>query len=131
MASATAARDWIRLIVGTWNRGVGAGIAGVIPMILFNHLWLGKELFPLFGIIPFAVLWGVLYAGIATLDRIKQVATAPRTGIILGIIYGFLVWWGPQVGKPMKEYLTVNGAIQVVFFGVVLGLVYAYSPDVE
>jgi hypothetical protein len=49
----------------------------------------------------------------------------------LAVVYSFVVWWGPQVGKPIGEYITVNGAIQVALFGVVIGLVYAYSPDVE
>lgn len=121
-----------RIVIGKWHTGVGAGIAAVIPMILYNFVWLGNDLFPLFGLLPYAMLWGVLYAGIATIDRIEQVATDPLTGVVIGIIYSVLVWMGPQVGEPLGQgVFTVGGAIQIVVFGVVLGLVYAYSPDIE
>lgn len=130
MASALK-REWLRRdLIGRWHVGVGIGIAGVIPMILFSVLQ-GQELFPLFGLIPFAVVWGIIYAGIARIERISQLASTPQTGVLLGILYSFLVWWGPQVGKPIGEYITVNGAIQLVAFGIVLGLVYAHSPDVS
>jgi hypothetical protein len=116
-------------LVGKWHTGVGTGIAGVIPIILFS-VWQGNELFPLLGLVPFAVLWGVVYAGVNTIDRLEELASTPRTGALLGVVYSFLVWWGPQVGKPIGEYITVNNAIQVALFGIVLGVVYAYSPDV-
>jgi len=130
MASNTATAGVGRLIVGKWHTGVGAGVAGVIPMILFNHLWLGKELFPSFGLIPFAVLWGVVYAGIAGVGRLNRLAANPRTGTVLGIAYGFLVWMGPQIGEPIGQgTFTLNGVIQIVLFGGVLGVVYASSPQ--
>jgi hypothetical protein len=129
MSSALAQDGLGGVIVGKWHVGVGSGIAAVIPMILYSVVQ-GQELFPLFGLVPFAVLWGTVYAGIATFDRVERVATEPRTGVLVGTIYSVLVWWGPQVGKPIGEYITVNSAIQIVLFGVVLGLVYAHSPDV-
>lgn len=131
MAAQTPKDDLGSRVIGTWHVGVGTGIAGVIPMILFNNFVLGKELFQLFGLIPFAVLWGLVYAAISEIDQIEQYATDPRTALPLGIIYGFVVWWGPQIGKPVGEYVSVNGAIQVVLFGIVVGLVYAYSTEVE
>ena len=130
MASPLATTGLHRRVIGTWHTGVGAGVAGVIPMILFNHVWLGNELFLQFGLIPFAVLWGVIYSGIAAIDRIGRFASNPRTAAISGIVYGFLVWMGPQIGEPIGQgTLTVNGVIQSVMFGGVRGLVYAYSPD--
>lgn len=116
-------------VIGSWHIGVGTGIAGVIPMILYATLIQGKELFPLFGLIPFAVLWGLVYVGIASIDQLHQLANNLRTALPMGIIYGFAVWWGPQVGKPLGEYISMNSTIQVVLFGVVVGLLYAYSPD--
>jgi len=131
MASTTSTDRLRRTVIGTWHTGVGAGIASVIPMILYDTVWLGNELFPAFGLVPFAVLWGVLYAGLASIDRIQRLAATPRTGVPLGVAYSALVWMGPQVGEPIGQgTFTVNGAVQVVLFGAVLGLVYAYSPDV-
>ena len=103
----------------------------MIPMILFSAVVGGKDLFPLFGLVPFAVLWGLVYAAGATVDRIEWLATDIRTAIPLGVVYGFVVWWGPQVGKPIGVYVTVNGAIQVALFGGVVGAVYAYSTGFE
>lgn len=129
MAPKTGATDIGRVVVGTWQRGVGAGVAAVIPMITDNVVLGGKELFLQFGLIPFAVLWGVLYAGLARHDRVERLAARPLTGVGLGTAYSFLVWMGPQVGEPLGQgVFTVGGAVQVVTFGLVLGLVYAYSP---
>jgi hypothetical protein len=96
-------------------------------MIVFSTVVGGQDLFPLFGMIPFAVAWGLLYAGLASVDRIRRLAAKPRTGLPLGVAYGFLVWWGPQVGKPLGEFVSVNAAIQAAAFGAVVGLLYAYS----
>ena len=73
------------------------------------------------------MLWGLLYVGVASVARIERLATDPRTGAPTGIAYGFLVWWGPQIGKPLGEYASVDGAVQVAAFGLVVGLLYAYS----
>ena len=61
------------------------------------------------------------------LFRSRRLAAKPRTGLPLGVAYGFLVWWGPQVGKPLGEYVSVNAAMQAAAFGAVVGLLYAYS----
>ena len=45
----------------------------------------------------------------------------------MGVAYGLLVWWGPQVGKPLGEYASVDGAVQAAAFGLVVGLLYTYS----
>lgn len=130
MAASVTTADLPRIVVGKWQAGVGAGIAGVIPLIVYNHVWLGNELFLEFGLFPFAVLWGVVYSGVATLDRVRRYARDPRSGVIAGIAYSVLVWMGPQIGEPIgRGVFTVGGTLQVVTFGAVLGLVYAYSPD--
>ena len=116
-----------RGVVETWHTGVGIGVAGVIPMILLSTVVGGQDLFPLFGLIPYAVAWGLLYAGAASVARIERLAADPRTGAPMGVAYGFLVWWGPQVGKPLAEYASVDGAVQAAAFGLVVGLLYAYS----
>lgn len=101
-------------------------------MILYNLVWRGEDLFLLFGLLPYAMLWRLLYVAIASIDRIEQLASTTTTGVVMGILYSFLVWMGPQLGKPLGEgVFTVGGAMQVVAFGVVLGLVYACSPRVE
>ena len=127
MATSTRTDGVGRGLLETWHTGVGIGIAGVIPMILFSTLVGGQDLFPLFGLIPYAVAWGLLYAGLASIDRVRRLAADPRTGAPMGVAYGFLVWWGPQVGKPLGEYMSVNGAVQAAAFGLVVGLLYAYS----
>jgi len=131
MASTTPTAGLRRRVVGTWYAGVGAGIAGVLPMIVSDAVVFGNELFLAFGLFPFAVLWGLVYAGVASIDRIGRLAATPRTGVPLGVAYSALVWMGPQVGEPIGQgTFTVAGAVQVVLFGAVLGLVHAYSPDV-
>lgn len=132
MASETASQGLGRVIVGRWHTGVGAGIAGVIPMIVFNTFWVGNSFESLFSLLPFAVLWGVAYAGVASVGPLARLATAPPTGVGAGVVYSFVVWMGPQVGEPIGQgVFTVNGVVQIVLFGAVLGLVYAYSPYVE
>ena len=96
-------------------------------MIAFSVVVGGQDLFPLFGLIPYAVLWGLLYAGVASVARIERLAADPRTGAPMGVAYGFLVWWRPQVGKPLGEHVSVDGAVQATAFGLVVGLLYAYS----
>ena len=127
MATSNKRSGFGRGLLETWHTGVGIGIAGVIPMILFSTVVGGQDLFPLFGLIPYAVAWGLLYAGLASVDRIRRLAAKPRTGAPMGVAYGFLVWWDPQVGKPLGEYVSVNGAVQAAAFGLVVGLLYAYS----
>lgn len=130
MASQTASHGFHRSVIGKWHVGVGAGIAGVIPMVVFNMVVVGNDFPSLFGLLPFAVLWGLVYAGMASIDRVAPVAKEPVTGVGLGVTFGFLVWMGPQVGEPLGQgVFTVNGVIQIVLFGAVLGAVYAYSPD--
>lgn len=132
MASTTSTADLRRRVVGTWYAGVGAGIAGVIPMIVFDAAVFGNELFLAFGLFPFALLWGLVYAGVASVDRIGRLAGTPRTGVPTGVAYSFLVWMGPQVGEPIGQgTFTLAGTFQVVVFGAVLGLVYAYAPGVD
>ena len=127
MATSSKRSGFGRGLLETWHTGVGIGIAGVIPMILLSTVVGGQDLFPLFGLIPYAVAWGLLYAGLASIDQIRRLAAAPRTGAPMGVAYGFLVWWGPQIGKPFGEYVSVNGAMQAAAFGLVVGLLYAYS----
>ena len=79
MATSTRTDGVGRGLLETWHTGVGIGIAGVIPMILFSTVVGGQDLFPLFGLIPYAVAWGLLYAGLASVDRIRRLAAAPRT----------------------------------------------------
>ena len=127
MATSTGTEGVGRGILETWHTGVGIGIAGVIPMIVFSTLVGGQDLFPLFGLIPYAVLWGLLYAGVASVDRIGRLASKPTTGTLLGVAFGFVVWWGPQMGKPIGEFVSVNAAVQAAAFGAVVGLLYALS----
>lgn len=132
MAPKTETPDLGRVIVGKWHTGVGAGIAGLAAMMAFNMVVVGNSFESLFGLLPFAVLWGVIYSGIASIEPIANLATAPRTGIPLGIVYGFVVWMGPQIGEPIgRGIFTVNGAVQIVVFGALLGATYAYSPSVD
>ena len=76
---------------------------------------------------PLDFCFGPSLKGRRSVDRLKRVAANPRTGAPTGVAYGFLVWWGPQVGKPLGEYVSVNAAIQAAAFGAVVGLLYAYS----
>ena len=58
MATSNKRDEFGRGLPETWHTGVGIGIAGVIPMILFSTVVGGRDLFPLFGLISYAVLWG-------------------------------------------------------------------------
>ena len=58
MATSRRTDDVSRGVLETWHTGVGIGIAGLIPMIAFSAVVGGRDLFPLFGLIPHAVLWG-------------------------------------------------------------------------
>lgn len=77
------------------HTGVGAGIAAVAPMMAVNMLWVGNSFPSLFGLDPFAVLWGVGSAGITSIDRVDRYAADPLTGPILGIGFSSTVWIGP------------------------------------
>jgi len=127
MATSTGTEGVGRGILETWHTGVGIGIAGVIPMIAFNVLVGGKDLFPQFGLIPFAVLWGLMYVALTRIGPVERLASKPTTGTLLGVAFGFVVWWGPQMGKPIGEFVSVNAAVQAAAFGAVVGLLYALS----
>ena len=60
MATSNERNGFGRGLLETWHTGVGIGIAGVIPMIAFSVVVGGQDLFPLFGLIPYAVAWGLL-----------------------------------------------------------------------
>lgn len=127
MATNTGTLALGRGVLDAWHTGVGIGIAGVIPMVLYSTTVGGKDLFPLFGLIPFAVVWGLLYVALTRIELVDRVASTPATGVPLGVVYGFLVWWGPQVGKPVGEYVSVGAAVHAAAFGAVVGLLYALS----
>ena len=60
MATSTETDDVSRGVLKAWHTGVGIGIADVTPMIAFSVVVGGQDLFPLFGLIPYAVAWGLL-----------------------------------------------------------------------
>ncbi len=130
MAARLGTSDVSGLLIRRWHTGVGAGIAAVMPMLMFNMLWVGNNFPSLFGLLPFAVLWGVVYAGITSIDHIDRYATDLRTAPLLGVGYSAIVWIGPQLGEPIGQgVFTPNGVLQVGLFGVTLGLIYAVTPE--
>lgn len=117
-------------LITRWHLGVGAGIAAVVPMVGANMLLVGTDVPSLFGLLPFAILWGLVYAGLTTIDRLHEIAADPQTGPWVGIGYSALVWMGPQLGEPIGQgTFTLNGTVQVVLFGLMLGVVYVLSPE--
>lgn len=129
MAVRHSAPDVGARLVTRWHIGVGVGIAAVIPMVVANMLLTGNSFPSLFGLLPYAVLWGLVFVGITTVDRVHDHAADPRTGPLVGVGYSALVWIGPQLGEPIGGgVFTPNGVLQVVLFGVTLGWIYAVTP---
>lgn len=69
-------------------------------------------------------LFGLLYAGIASIGVVAALATEPRTGGVVGLGYGVLFWVTTIIG----DSITVSGLLAALTFGIVIGLLYAVSP---
>lgn len=121
-----------RINAGKWLTGAGAGavgaVAGSLVLFALGAFELADVTVEALGILvmPGAV-FGLVYAGIASIDAIAARATEPRTGVLVGLGYGGLFWVTTIIG----DSITASGLLAALTFGVVLGLLYAVSPYPE
>ena len=118
-----------RIDGGRWLTGAVAGAAGaaVAAIILIgvgpvDPVDLGGEAMGVL-LMPGAV-FGLAYAGLATVPQVADVATDPATGLVLGLGFGVLFWLSTLLTGPV----TTSGLLASLAFGAVLGLLYGASP---
>lgn len=118
-----------RVDVGRWATGACAGAVGaaVASIVLFaagtaDPAEVGVEALGVL-LVPGAV-FGLLYAGLASLPRVATYASRPRTGVLVGAGYGVLFWTTTVAGGG------ISGGVFVacLAFGTVVGVLYAVSP---
>ena len=107
-------------VAGAAGAAVAAGILiGVGPVVPAD---LGVEAMGVL-LMPGAV-FGLAYAGLATVPQVADVATDPATGLVLGLGFGVLFWLSTLLTGPV----TTSGLLASLAFGAVLGLLYGASP---
>ena len=117
-----------RIDGGRWLTGAVAGAAGaavaaiiLIGVGLVDPVDLGVEAMGVL-LMPGAV-FGLAYAGLATVPRVADLAAAPATGTALGLGYGVLFWLSTLLTGPA----TTSGLLASLAFGAVVGLLYGAS----
>jgi hypothetical protein len=132
MAAEPTAVGRRRINAGKWLTGAGAGAIGAalawVLLIAMGETALSDISVESLGVLlmPGAV-FGLVYAGFASLDRVSALATEPRTGAVLGLGYGLLFWVTTIIGSAISP----SGLLVGVTFGTSIGLLYAVSPYVE
>ena len=118
-----------RIDVARWLTGAVAGAGGAVVAagILIgigpvDPAELGPEAAGVL-LVPGAVV-GLAYAGLATVNRVADVATDQATGLALGLGLGVLFWLSTLLTGPV----TASGLLASLAFGAVVGLLYASSP---
>lgn len=117
---------------GTWLTGAAAGAVGaaVASVMLYASGAFDPAAVGIGAVgvlfMPGAV-FGLIYAGLARLDRLSALAREPETGVLLGLGYGFLFWVTTVVGSEFAP----SGLLAGLTFGVVIGFLFAVSPYVE
>lgn len=115
-----------------WLTGAGAGAVGAVAgsLVLFaaGAFEVSELSVEALGVlfVPGAA-FGLVYAGIAGVDRIAGLAAEPRTGGAVGLVYGVLFWATTLIGGSV----TVGGLLAGLAFGATIGVLYACSPVVE
>ncbi|PSP99869.1 hypothetical protein BRC94_06445 [Halobacteriales archaeon QS_5_70_17] len=120
-----------RIDPGRWLTGAVAGAIGAVAgsLVLFaaGAFEVSELSVEVLGVlfVPGAA-FGLVYAGIAGVDRIASLAADPRTGGAVGIAYGVLFWATTLTGGPA----TAGGLLSGLAFGGTIGVLYARSPFV-
>lgn len=132
MASRTVGDGLAGIEWGPWLTGAVAGAiaAAVALLVLFamGTFELSDTGLEILGILimPGAV-FGLLYAGVASIKRVSPLARRPGFGVVLGLAYGILFWLTTVIGQSF----SLSGLLAGLTFGVVIGVLYAISPFVE
>lgn len=105
MATETRVTDAVELGTGVkhWTTG---GVAGFLGGALFGgmmaHTPMMENVAALLGLadpaagwiihLVISIIFGVVYAGIVSIDQLAAFARRPSSGSVLGAIYGVVVW---------------------------------------
>lgn len=129
MGAETPTTGLDRINPGKWLTGAGAGavgaVAGSFVLFALGTVELSDITPEMLGILVMpGALFGLLYAGIASIGVVASLATEPRTGGVVGLGYGVLFWVTTIIG----DSITASGLLAALTFGIVIGLLYAVSP---
>lgn len=115
---------------GKWLTGAVAGAVGAFAASIVLFATDAFELSEL-GIEAVGILFmpgavfGLLYAGLASIERLRSLTSEPQTGVVVGLLYGIAFSLTTLVGGSF----SVSSLLAGVTFGVTIGVVYAISPS--
>lgn len=107
-------------LAGAVGAAIAAGVLIAMDTTLLTTLGgdaLGVLLMP-------GAVFGALYALLAQIPLIADLATEPRTGLLVGVGYGLLFWSTTIPGGANPQRTLVASLV----FGAVIGLLYASWP---
>lgn len=136
-----------------WLSGVAAGIVaavivGIVVWVGFDAAIIEEDIPDPFGLTGAAAGWGVLlvigilagviYSAMNAVEAIDAWASTARTGAILGLAYGVVLWLLAVVTIPLisgdgldgiGDYaVSADGILGYALFGVVIGFLYLLIP---
>lgn len=117
---------------GKWLTGALAGAVGAFAASIVLFATGAFELSTL-GIEAVGILFmpgavfGLLYTALVSFERLREPASEPKTGIVIGLLYGIAFSLTTLVGGSFD----VSSLLAGVTFGVTIGVLYALSPYVS
>lgn len=154
MASDTAETKTDRPEDRAWASGAAGGIVaavltGLIIQFAFDPAVLTESIPAAVGLsglpagwvvlLLFGAVLGLVYAAAAALDPVAEYAGVPGTGVAVGLAFGLVLWVLAVVVTPIwlgvvgvengYDATNIRAVLGYALFGVVVGLVYALSPN--
>ena len=154
MASGTAETGTDRSDARAWASGAAGGVVaavltGLIIQFAFDPAVLTESIPSAVGFSGLAAGWvvllllgavlGLAYAAAAGSDPLAEYAGVPGTGVAVGLAFGILLWVLAVVVTPIwlgvvgvengYDVANLRAILGYALFGVVVGLVYALSPN--
>lgn len=118
---------WGRWLTGAVTGAIAAAVAALVLYSFgtFEVSDVGVETLGIL-IMPGAA-FGLLYAAIASIDRVSTLSQRPGFGLVVGLGFGILFWLTTVIGQSFN----LSGLLAGLTFGGVIGVLYALSPFIE
>lgn len=139
-----------------WTSAAVAGllsamIVGIVVWLGFDSSIITEDIPSPFGLngagagwvilLAIGIIAGLLYGALNSIEALDRWASTSRTGAILGLAYGIVLWVVAIVLVPLSvgdgpdgigEYaLSVDGFLGYALFGVLIGFLYLLVPVIR
>lgn len=117
---------------GKWLTGALAGAVGAVAASIVLYATDAFELSNV-GIEAVGILFmpgavfGLLYTALVSIEWLREPASVPQTGIVVGLLYGIAF----SLTTLVSGSFDVGSLLAGVTFGVTIGVLYAISPYVS